>query len=175
LSTIGPAGLPARKFEICNGSSGRPGCSTMACRRSTKGTTGGGGAVLVINLGAAAGGTPATLGTVLTPGSTGTGLPAFGTGAVGRMTGGTGARPAATAGAIGPRPPLAVRGIGRTGGGVTGLPGLVAFKVGFTGGCGSICALAICSGGTRTTLRKTGCPPLKTVCGTTVVATVRYA
>jgi hypothetical protein len=44
----------------------------------------------------------------------------------------------------------AASGVDRTGGAVTGLPGIAACKVGFTAGCGTIEAFASVSGGTRT-------------------------
>src|ERR1700726_4386048 len=50
-SLIGPGDLPALKLSSCGGSSGRPGCSTMASRLELKAGGTGGGVVLVINRG----------------------------------------------------------------------------------------------------------------------------
>jgi len=58
LSSIGPAGLPARRLSSWWGSSGRPGCSDINGRCSTNGTFGGGGAFFVITPGAAGGSKP---------------------------------------------------------------------------------------------------------------------
>jgi hypothetical protein len=69
----------------------------------------------------------------------------------------------------------AASGADRTGGAVTGLPGIAACKVGFTAGCGTIEAFASASGGTRTMWSATRMPLLNASSRTTVAPTVRYA
>lgn len=175
LSCIAPLTLPLRRFSICCGSSGRPGCSDMNRRCSANGTTGGGGVLRVIKLGGARSGpfsvfpdwgwVPAFRSGVRAECCAGTGF--FVPNGVGRDSW-------PRAGRVSTSTLLAaVKFWARTGGVLTGFPGRAARTVGFTLGWGITCARASCWGVNRTTWRATACPVLKTWTGTAVVATLR--
>jgi hypothetical protein len=135
-SIIGPAGLPALKLSSCGGSSGRPGCSTMASRVDAKDGGIGGGVALVINLGGeVVEGRPGagTLCAVLALGCV--------FGLVDAGDGGFALLPARIAVWL---VRFATRGCGRTGGAATGFPGAAALGFGLTAGCGMTCAFASC-------------------------------
>lgn len=169
-SIMGPTGLPIRRFSICAGSSGRPGCAIIAARSSEKGRAVGGGVLRVINLEEV--GRAASI------------FPARGLSA-GPLRPATGVlRAAAEAGLLSAALLLlagdavlaaAASGWFRTGGAFTGFPEVAARTVGLTAGCGETCALASCSGGMRTACFATGSPLLKAFFGTAVVAMVLYA
>src|SRR5579862_3251493 len=167
---MGPTGLPIRRFLICGGSSGRPGCRAIAARSSEKGKAVGGGVLRVINLEEV--GRAASI------------FPARGLSA-GALRPATGVLRAAAEAGLLPAALLlpageavlaaAARGWFWTGRALTNLPGAAARAVGLTAGCGETCALASCSGGMRTACFATGSPLLKAFFGTAVVAIVLYA
>src|ERR1700686_385830 len=173
---MGVTGLLARRSSTCCGSSGRPGCSNITGRLCSNMTGGGGGAFRVMSGGgtdraaAARGG-----GGVLSTGG-GTDLLVLSVGGMFLSVGAAcrfGAGPVLLAPVVVEPGAALLAGVkrrARAGGAGTGLPGKAAWRVGFTGGCGTICALASREGFIWATCGATGCPLLKTFFGTAVVA-----
>src|ERR1700686_1079667 len=125
---MGPTGLPALRFSICGGSSGRPGCANIAWWVALKDNPRGGGVARVINPG----------GDVERRGS----IVALDAGWVVPFPAGlavrSGGRMALGLDRLAPKLVLleATGGAERTGGIDTGRPGMAALRVGLTAGCG---------------------------------------
>src|SRR5882757_9523266 len=127
----------------------------MYWRCTVNGTCGGGGGTRVISLGGAAAVRAGASGEILSD-----------MGAVLEIGGGVRTALGASLAAV-------KEACGLTGGAVTGFPGNAARKVGFTYGCGTICARSSCCGVRRTICRATGAPFRSTLAGTAVVAIER--
>ena len=140
---MGPTGLPALRFSICAGSSGRPGCANIARSISLKDNPRSGGAARVISPGG-------EVERGVSSGSLAAGaVLKFAAGLAGRSAG----RTVPELDRVAPGGVLldATSGEERTGGVDTGRPAIAALRVGFTAGCAITCALVNWSRGIETT------------------------